>query len=138
MQADLNSFTFLLFDDDLTNKNSMQTLSASKRIIVMKLNAHTPGRGRESVIGPLMPFHSQPESLRKEKKNPFFFSFISQTQTPAYTPTLHTPTLLTFTCTQVLWFLARLTRPRDSGVTTRPTTRLTLIPTRATQCIGGV
>jgi len=25
-----------------------------------------------------------------------------------------TPTLLTFTCTQVLWFLSRLTRPRDS------------------------
>ena len=54
------------------------------------------------------------------------------------TPTLPTPTLLTFTCTQVLWFLARLTRTRSSGVTTRPDTRLTIFPTRVTQCIRGV
>ncbi len=53
-------------------------------------------------------------------------------------PTLPTPTLLTFTCTQVLWFLSRLTRPRASGVTTRPDTRITIISTQATQCMRGV
>ena len=50
-------------------------------------------------------------------------------------PNLSTPTLLTFTYTQVLWFLVRLTRPRASGVTTRLATRLTIFPTRATQCM---
>ena len=39
-----------------------------------------------------------------------------------HTPTLPTPTLLTFTCTQVLWFLPCLTRSRASSVTTRPAT----------------
>ena len=34
--------------------------------------------------------------------------------------TLPTTTLLTFMCTQVLWCLARLVRPRVSGVTMRP------------------
>jgi hypothetical protein len=48
------------------------------------------------------------------------------------TPTL--PTLLTFTYTQVLWFLSRLTRSRVSDVITRPDTRFTIISTRATQC----
>ena len=37
-----------------------------------------------------------------------------------HTPTLPTSTLLTFTCTQVLWFLTCLTRSRVCGVTTRP------------------
>ena len=55
-----------------------------------------------------------------------------------HTPTLPTSTLLTFTCTQVLWFLARLTRPRASGVTTRHAPRLTIIPTRGTQCLRDV
>ena len=55
-----------------------------------------------------------------------------------HTPTLSTPTLLTFTCTQVLRFLPRLTRSRTSGVTTRPDTRLTVIPTDTTQCKGGI
>ncbi len=55
-----------------------------------------------------------------------------------HTPTPSTPTLLTFACTQVLWFLARLTRSRASDVTTRPATRLTIISTRATQCMRGV
>jgi hypothetical protein len=55
-----------------------------------------------------------------------------------HTPNPPTPTLLTFTCTQVLWFLAHLARPRASGVTSRPTTRLTIISTRATQCMRGV
>jgi hypothetical protein len=49
------------------------------------------------------------------------------------TPTLPTPTLLT--CTQFLWFLSRLTRSRVSGVTNRPSTRLTIISTRSTQCM---
>jgi hypothetical protein len=35
------------------------------------------------------------------------------------TPTLPTSTVLTFTYTQVLWFLSCLTRSRTSGVTTR-------------------
>ena len=52
-----------------------------------------------------------------------------------HTPTLPTPTFLSFTWTQVLWFLARLTWSRASGVTTRPATRITIIPTRATQCM---
>jgi hypothetical protein len=55
-----------------------------------------------------------------------------------HTPIPPTPTFLTFTCTQVLWFLACLTRTRASGVTTRPATRLTIISTRATQCMRGV
>jgi len=55
-----------------------------------------------------------------------------------YTPTHPTPTLLTFTCTQVLWFLVCLTRSRASGVTTRSATRLTIVSTRATQCIQEV
>jgi hypothetical protein len=55
-----------------------------------------------------------------------------------HTPTLPTPTLLTFTCTQVLWFLPCLTRSRVSGVTTRPVTRLTIVSTRTTQCRRGV
>jgi hypothetical protein len=42
-----------------------------------------------------------------------------------HTPTLPTTTILTFTCTQVLWFLVCLTRSRTSGVTTRPVTKLT-------------
>ena len=57
------------------------------------------------------------------------------------TPTLPTPTLLTFTYTQVLWFLSRLTRPRASGVTTRPTIRITTISVFLpveTQCMRGV
>jgi hypothetical protein len=53
-----------------------------------------------------------------------------------HTPTL--PTLLTFTCTQVLWFLSSLTRSRVSGVTTRPATRLTIISTHTIQCMWGV
>ena len=53
-------------------------------------------------------------------------------------PILPTPTLLTFTCTQVLWFLARLTRPRASGVNTRPDPRFVIISTRSTQCLRGV
>ncbi len=52
--------------------------------------------------------------------------------------TIPTTTLLTLSCTQVLWFLARLTRTRPSGVATRPTPRITIIPTRSTQCIRGV
>ena len=52
--------------------------------------------------------------------------------------TLPTPTLLTIMCTQVLCCLARLARPRASGVTMRPDTRLTILSTRATQCIRGV
>jgi hypothetical protein len=52
--------------------------------------------------------------------------------------TLPTPMLLTFMCTQVLWCLARLARPRASGVTMRPDTRLTIFSTRATQCMRGV
>ncbi len=36
------------------------------------------------------------------------------------TPTLPTPTLLTFTYTQVLWFLSCLTRPRTSVVRLDP------------------
>jgi len=51
------------------------------------------------------------------------------------TTTLPTHTFLTFTWTQVLWFLSRLTRSRTSGVTTRPVTSLTIISTRATQCM---
>jgi hypothetical protein len=47
-------------------------------------------------------------------------------------------TRLTFTCTQVLWFLARLTRPRASGVNTRPDPRFVIISTRSTQCLRGV
>jgi hypothetical protein len=38
-------------------------------------------------------------------------------------------TFLTFTCTQVLWFLSRLTSPRVSGMTNIPTTRITIIST---------
>ena len=52
-----------------------------------------------------------------------------------YTYTLRTTTLLTFTCTQVLWFLVSLTSPRVSGVSTRPATKLTIIPTRSTPCM---
>ncbi len=48
------------------------------------------------------------------------------------TPTLPTPTFLTFTFTQVRWFLSCLTRSRASGMTTRPATRLTIISTRTT------
>ena len=44
--------------------------------------------------------------------------------------TLLTPTLLTFMCTQVLWCLARLARPRASGVTMAPDIRLTILSTR--------
>jgi hypothetical protein len=44
-----------------------------------------------------------------------------------HTPTLPTPTILTFTCTQVLWFLPCLPRTRASGVTTRPDTSPTII-----------
>ncbi len=44
-------------------------------------------------------------------------------------PTLPTPTLLTFTCSQVFWFLSRLTKSRVSSVTTRPVTSLTIIST---------
>jgi len=68
----------------------MRTLSASKRITVMKLNPHTPGRGLGSVIETLMPFHGSSHlqtlyqhlealiSSRKEKfKNPFFSSVIT-------------------------------------------------------------
>ena len=51
------------------------------------------------------------------------------------TPTLSVPTLLTFTCTQILWFLSRLTRSRASCVTTRPDTRITIISTLTTQCM---
>jgi hypothetical protein len=39
---------------------------------------------------------------------------------------------------RVLWCLARLTRPRASGVITRPDTRLTILSTRAPQCMRGV
>ena len=61
--------------------------------------------------------------------------FFSQQQIP----TLPTPTILTFTCVQVLWCLACLTRHRASGVTTRPaTTSLTVFSTRATQCMRSV
>ncbi len=49
--------------------------------------------------------------------------------------TLLTPTLLTFMCTQVLWCLARLTRSRTSDVTMDPDIRLTILSTRATQCM---
>jgi hypothetical protein len=52
--------------------------------------------------------------------------------------TLPTPTFLTFTCTQVLWCLPWLVRPRFSDVTMRPDTRLTIISTRTTQCMRGV
>jgi hypothetical protein len=52
--------------------------------------------------------------------------------------TLLTPTLLTFMCTQVLWCLARLARSRASGVTMDPDIRLTILSTRATQCMRGV
>ena len=44
--------------------------------------------------------------------------------------TLLTPTLLTFMYTQVLWCLARLARPRASGVTMDPDIRLTILFTR--------
>ncbi len=54
------------------------------------------------------------------------------------TPTIPTPTFLTFTYTQVLWFLSSLTRPRTSGVPTTPTTRVTIISTRETQCMWDV
>ncbi len=50
-----------------------------------------------------------------------------------HTPTPPTPTILTFTFTQVLWFLVCLTRSRVSDVTTRPVPRLTIISTRASQ-----
>jgi hypothetical protein len=51
------------------------------------------------------------------------------------TPILPTPTLLTFTCTQVLWFLSSLTRSRTSGVTTRPATSLTIfLPAQPSVC----
>jgi hypothetical protein len=56
---------------------------------------------------------------------------VHSTQTP-------TPTLLTFTCTQFLWFRSCLTRPRVSDVTTRPAASLTIISTRVTQCIRDV
>ena len=49
--------------------------------------------------------------------------------------TLLTPTLLTFMCTQVLWCLARLVRPRASGVIMDPDIRLTILFTLATQCM---
>ena len=49
--------------------------------------------------------------------------------------TLLTPTLLTFMCTQVLWCLACLTRPRVSGVTMTSNTRRTIFSTRGTQCM---
>ncbi len=52
-----------------------------------------------------------------------------------HTPILPTSTILTFTYTQVLWFLACLTRSRVSGVTTRPGPSLTIIPTHTTQCM---
>ena len=55
-----------------------------------------------------------------------------------HTLTLPTPTLLTFTCTQVLWFLESLTRSRTSGVTTRPTTRLTVFFTHGTEYVRDV
>ncbi len=34
-----------------------------------------------------------------------------------------------------LWFLSRLTKPRTSGVTTRPDTKLTIISTHVSQCM---
>ena len=48
---------------------------------------------------------------------------------------LSTHMLLTFTCTQVLWILSCLTRPRASGVTTRPATRLTVFSTHTTEYV---
>ncbi len=51
------------------------------------------------------------------------------------TPTLPTPMFFTFTCTQVLWFLSRLTRSRVSRVTTRPVIRFNLfLPTQPIVC----
>ena len=47
-----------------------------------------------------------------------------------YDSSLLTPTLLTFMCTQVLWCLARVARPRASGVTMDPDIRLTILSTR--------
>jgi hypothetical protein len=38
-------------------------------------------------------------------------------------------------CTQVLWCLARLARSRASGVNIDPDIRLTILSTRATQCM---
>jgi hypothetical protein len=44
-------------------------------------------------------------------------------------------TLLTFMCTQGLWCLACLARPRVSGVTMTPNTKCTIFSARATQCM---
>jgi hypothetical protein len=41
-------------------------------------------------------------------------------------------------CTQVLWCLSRLTRPRASDVTMRPDTTLTIFSTHTTQFIRDV
>jgi hypothetical protein len=63
--------------------------------------------------------------------SPSSLSSVSHTHI-IHTPTLHTPTFLTMTYTQVLWFLARLTRPPASYVTTAS---LTVWFTRTTQCM---
>ena len=55
-----------------------------------------------------------------------------------YNPTLLTSTVLTFMCTQVVWCLPRLTRSRPSGVTMDPDIRITILSTRATQCMRGL
>ncbi len=63
----------------------------------------------------------------------FFFSKISHRDTP----TLPTPTLLTLTCTQVLWFLARPTRPCASFCANNRLSYM-FYPRNYTQCIRDV
>ena len=73
--------------------------------------------------------------FRQNKRVSVTFSCLGPKLRSIQSHTLPTPTLRTFSCTQVLWCLARLARPRSFGVTMRPDTRLTIISTRVTQCM---
>ena len=122
-------------------------------IIVPFTPAHTPrSRYALSHAHKFMGFFRNPTDLWAVSTTPTTYSVsdskVSFTPAPTprshcsllptyniHTPTLPTPTLLTFTCTQVLWFLPCLTRTRASVVTTRPTTRVTVFSTHVTQCM---
>ncbi len=95
------------FMDFFRNRNSLPAASTTPTIY--------------SVVDSIVAFTPTP--------TPHSRSSLSHTRS-IHTPTLPTSTLLTFTCTQVHWFLSRqtrLTRTRASGLTTRPDTRLTII-----------
>ena len=137
-----------------TDSVSLMTACVSDRITTFT-PAPTPfSRSSLSDTHRFMVFFHNRNTLVADSATPTIYSvvdgIVSFTPTPIprsrsslshthniHTPTLPTSTLLTFTftCTQVLWLLSCLTRSRDSGVTTRPATRITTISTRPTQCM---